>query len=108
VWVVVGVGWEADVGGWFCRAGRFWCGVRCVGVFVYGRACVGVGVGAGAYREGVQGRSRTVPAVWLTARGAVTRSWIVATAAEMVRVRGVGGTALDDVVTASGVSKSQL
>jgi AcrR family transcriptional regulator len=44
----------------------------------------------------------------LTARGATTRARIVATAAELVRVRGVGGTTLDDVVVASKVSKSQL
>jgi len=44
----------------------------------------------------------------LTARGAKTRSRIVATAAELMRVRGVGGTTLDDVVSASKVSKSQL
>jgi AcrR family transcriptional regulator len=44
----------------------------------------------------------------LTARGAKTRARIVATAAELMRVRGVGGTTLDDVVAASNVSKSQL
>jgi AcrR family transcriptional regulator len=44
----------------------------------------------------------------LTARGARTRSRIVATAADLIRVRGVGGTTLDDVVLASKVSKSQL
>jgi AcrR family transcriptional regulator len=44
----------------------------------------------------------------LTARGAKTRSRIVATAADLMRVRGVGGTTLDDVVLASKVSKSQL
>ncbi|HEU0041637.1 MAG TPA: TetR/AcrR family transcriptional regulator [Jiangellaceae bacterium] len=44
----------------------------------------------------------------LTARGAKTRSRIVATAADLMRVRGVGGTTLDDVVVASNVSKSQL
>jgi AcrR family transcriptional regulator len=44
----------------------------------------------------------------LTARGAKTRSRIVATAADLMRVRGVGGTTLDDVVVASKVSKSQL
>jgi TetR/AcrR family transcriptional repressor of nem operon len=38
----------------------------------------------------------------------MTRSRIVASAAELVRVRGVGGTTLDDVVSASKVSKSQL
>ena len=44
----------------------------------------------------------------LTMRGAKTRSRIVATAADLMRVRGVGGTNLDDVVSASKVSKSQL
>lgn len=44
----------------------------------------------------------------MTARGAKTRSRIVTTAAELMRVRGVGGTTLDDVVVASNVSKSQL
>lgn len=44
----------------------------------------------------------------LTARGAKTRSRIVATAAELMRVRGVGATTLDDVVLASKTSKSQL
>jgi len=44
----------------------------------------------------------------LTARGAKTRARIVATAADLMRVRGVGGTTLDDVVSASNVSKSQL
>ena len=44
----------------------------------------------------------------LTARGEKTRSRIVAAAAELMRVRGIGGTTLDDVVLASKVSKSQL
>jgi AcrR family transcriptional regulator len=44
----------------------------------------------------------------LTARGARTRARIVETAADLMRVRGVGGTTLDDVVAASNVSKSQL
>ena len=44
----------------------------------------------------------------MTARGAKTRSRIVATAADLMRVRGVGGTTLDEVVVASNVSKSQL
>ena len=44
----------------------------------------------------------------LTARGAKTRSRIIATAADLMRVRGVGGTTLDDVIVASNVSKSQL
>jgi AcrR family transcriptional regulator len=52
--------------------------------------------------------SSEVTASRLTARGAKTRSRIVATAADLMRVRGVGGTTLDDVVVASNVSKSQL
>ena len=44
----------------------------------------------------------------LTARGAKTRAKIVATAADLIYVQGVGGTTLDDVLAASGVSKSQL
>lgn len=44
----------------------------------------------------------------LTARGEATRSRIVATAAELMYVRGVSATTLDDVVAASKVSKSQL
>jgi TetR/AcrR family transcriptional repressor of nem operon len=44
----------------------------------------------------------------LTARGAKTRSRIVAAAADLMYVRGVGATTLDDVLAASGVSKSQL
>jgi TetR/AcrR family transcriptional regulator, transcriptional repressor for nem operon len=52
--------------------------------------------------------SQTLAAARLTARGAKTRSRIVATAADLMRVRGVGGTTLDDVVSASKASKSQL
>jgi TetR/AcrR family transcriptional repressor of nem operon len=52
--------------------------------------------------------SPTTTAARLTARGASTRSRIVTTAADLMRVRGVGGTTLDDVVLASKVSKSQL
>ncbi|MGO4248453.1 TetR/AcrR family transcriptional regulator [Paenarthrobacter sp. RAF54_2] len=44
----------------------------------------------------------------LTARGEKTRAKIVAAAAELIYVQGVGATTLDDVVMASGVSKSQL
>ncbi|MDQ3946069.1 MAG: TetR/AcrR family transcriptional regulator [Actinomycetota bacterium] len=53
-------------------------------------------------------RSDEATASRLTARGAKTRSRIIATAADLMRVRGVGGTTLDDVVVASNVSKSQL
>ncbi|MEE6165844.1 MULTISPECIES: TetR/AcrR family transcriptional regulator [unclassified Mycolicibacterium] len=44
----------------------------------------------------------------LTARGAVTKARIVAEAATLVRERGVSGTSLDAVMTASGTSRSQL
>jgi TetR/AcrR family transcriptional repressor of nem operon len=44
----------------------------------------------------------------LTARGAKTRARIVAAAAELMHIQGVGATTLDDVLAASGVSKSQL
>ena len=56
----------------------------------------------------VEERSSEAPASRLTERGAKTRSRIIATAADLMRVRGVGGTTLDDVVVASNVSKSQL
>ena len=60
------------------------------------------------YHGGVEERPQTAAAARLTARGAKTKSKIVATAADLMRVRGVGGTTLDDVVSASKVSKSQL
>lgn len=44
----------------------------------------------------------------LTERGAKTRARIVAAAADLMRIKGVGSTTLDDVLAASGVSKSQL
>lgn len=44
----------------------------------------------------------------LTARGAATRERIVDAAAELMYTRGVGATTLDDILAASGVSKSQL
>lgn len=44
----------------------------------------------------------------LTPRGAKTRAKIVASAAELMYIKGVGPTTLDDVVAASAVSKSQL
>jgi AcrR family transcriptional regulator len=44
----------------------------------------------------------------LTARGAKTRERIVTAAADLMYIQGVGGTTLDDVIAASGVSKSQL
>ena len=44
----------------------------------------------------------------MTARGAKTRARIVSTAADLMYVKSVGGTTLDDVLVASGVSKSRL
>jgi len=44
----------------------------------------------------------------VTARGAKTRARIVTAAAHLMYLRGVGATTLDDVVAATGVSKSQL
>jgi TetR/AcrR family transcriptional repressor of nem operon len=44
----------------------------------------------------------------LTARGAATRARIVEAAADLIYAQGVDRTSLDDVMAASGVSKSQL
>jgi TetR/AcrR family transcriptional repressor of nem operon len=44
----------------------------------------------------------------LTARGAATRARIIAGAASLVYERGFAGTSLDDVMAATGTSKSQL
>ena len=44
----------------------------------------------------------------LTARGAATRACIVEAAADLIYAHGVGRTSLDDVMAATGVSKSQL
>jgi TetR/AcrR family transcriptional regulator, transcriptional repressor for nem operon len=44
----------------------------------------------------------------LTARGAVTRSRIIEAAADLIYAHGVERTSLDDVMAATGVSKSQL
>ena len=44
----------------------------------------------------------------LTARGAATKARIVAAAASLVYERGIAGTSLDDVMAATGTSKSQL
>ena len=44
----------------------------------------------------------------LTARGAATRSRIIAAAADLIYAHGVERTSLDDVMAASDVSKSQL
>lgn len=43
-----------------------------------------------------------------TSRGAATRGRIIAAASQLVAERGVTGTTLDDVMAASGTSKSQI
>ena len=48
------------------------------------------------------------PPARLTARGAATKARIVAGAASLVHERGVAGTSLDAVMTATGTSRSQL
>jgi TetR/AcrR family transcriptional regulator, transcriptional repressor for nem operon len=48
------------------------------------------------------------PARRLTARGALTRDRIVRAAADLMHANGVAGTTMDQVVAASGTSKSQL
>jgi TetR/AcrR family transcriptional regulator, transcriptional repressor for nem operon len=48
------------------------------------------------------------PSRRLTARGAATRARIVAAAASLVYERGFAGTSLEDVMAATGTSKSQL
>ena len=54
------------------------------------------------------GSLATVPTTTLTAKGAATRDRIVATAADLVLARGVGGTSLDDIRAGTATSKSQL
>lgn len=44
----------------------------------------------------------------LTSRGAATRERIVSAAAELMYERGVAGTSIDDILAATGTSKSQL
>ena len=56
--------------------------------------------------EAVEAAPARIPR--LTARGAATRARIVEAAAELMYVRGVTATTLDDVRAASGTSKSQL
>jgi TetR/AcrR family transcriptional regulator, transcriptional repressor for nem operon len=59
------------------------------------------------YPARVATKART-PARRLTARGAATRARIVDAAASLVYERGTAGTSLDDVMAATGTSKSQL
>ncbi len=56
----------------------------------------------------IVGMKESKPGKRLTARGAATRRRIVAAAADLALTRGVGETSLDDVMAASGASKSQL
>jgi TetR/AcrR family transcriptional regulator, transcriptional repressor for nem operon len=44
----------------------------------------------------------------LTARGAATRNRIVLAAAELMHIKGVAATTIDDVLAASATSKSQF
>jgi AcrR family transcriptional regulator len=44
----------------------------------------------------------------LTPKGAATRARIVATSADLVLARGIGGTSLDDIRAGTATSKSQL
>jgi TetR/AcrR family transcriptional regulator, transcriptional repressor for nem operon len=60
------------------------------------------------YARVVPGQEPSSPARRLTARGAVTRSRIVEAASELMFVQGVPATTLDEVMAASGTSKSQL
>jgi TetR/AcrR family transcriptional regulator, transcriptional repressor for nem operon len=60
-----------------------------------------------AYASEMPTKLRTDPPR-LTTRGAVTRARIVAGAAELVYARGIAGTSLDDIMAATGTSKSQL
>jgi AcrR family transcriptional regulator len=53
-------------------------------------------------------KNADTPPPRLTARGAATRARIVAAAASLVYERGFAGTSLDDVMAATGTSKSQL
>ena len=59
------------------------------------------------YTAHVATKART-PERALTARGAATKARIVAAAASLVYERGIAGTSLDDVMAATGTSKSQL
>ncbi|MFA1542602.1 TetR/AcrR family transcriptional regulator [Actinomadura monticuli] len=54
------------------------------------------------------GAERTEQGPRLTPRGAATRRRIIEAAADLMYVRGVSATTLDDVRAASGTSKSQL
>ncbi|GAA1581237.1 TetR/AcrR family transcriptional regulator [Kribbella karoonensis] len=55
-----------------------------------------------------RGTAADAPSRRLTSRGLATRARIVEAAADLMYVRGVNATTLDDVRAASGTSKSQL
>ena len=63
---------------------------------------------ADQYHDHVETTGDSLNGRRLTARGAKTRARIVSAAADLMYVRGVGATTLDDVLAATGVSKSQL
>lgn len=63
----------------------------------------GIDLGKQAAEDAVPAASRR-----LTARGSATRSRIIEAAADLVYRHGVAGTSLDDVMEATGTSKSQL
>jgi AcrR family transcriptional regulator len=52
--------------------------------------------------------ARQVAATKLTPKGTATRDRIVATAADLVLARGIGGTSLDDIRAETATSKGQL
>jgi TetR/AcrR family transcriptional repressor of nem operon len=62
----------------------------------------------GPYHESVTTTADPRNGRRLTARGAKTRARIVDAATDLIYIRGVGDTTLDDVLAASGASKSQL
>lgn len=75
------------------------------------RLCRRVGRRRGAGRNGtveIVTRSTVAPPRQLTARGLATRTRIVDAAADLMYVKGVNATTLDDVRAASSTSKSQL
>src|SRR5689334_13664134 len=59
-----------------------------------------------AYGFVMSDQSTTTPR--LTKRGAATRARIIEGAADLMYERGVAGTSLDDIMAATGTSKSQL
>jgi AcrR family transcriptional regulator len=60
------------------------------------------------YNGGMAGTAGDEPERRLTARGVRTKARIVSSAADLMRVKGVDSTTMDDVRAASGTSKSQI